>query len=68
MSRCRQIFDAAMRIENLADRAEFLNESCAADPEMRRRVQSLIDAFVESNGFMEHAAWKADWVEPDTRD
>jgi hypothetical protein len=38
----REIFTAALNQQNPAERAAFLDEACAGDAQMRRRVESLL--------------------------
>ena len=49
------VFDAALEIEP-AEREQFLDNSCASDPELRKDVQNLIDSFEEAGSFIEQPA------------
>ena len=51
-SRIRELFDGALD-RSPEDRATFLDDACVGDPELRRRVQSLLDAHERAAVFLE---------------
>jgi eukaryotic-like serine/threonine-protein kinase len=52
----RSIFDRALDIASPADRTAYLDEVCAAAPEMRRKVEALLNAYANAGSFLEHPA------------
>jgi serine/threonine protein kinase/tetratricopeptide (TPR) repeat protein len=50
------VFDEALRRAAGPDRAHYLDEACASDPEMRRRVERLLRAISEAGSFLEAPA------------
>ena len=54
----RQVFQATLDRPE-ADRARFLREACPGDSDLRREVESLLDAHV--------AAGNASWTSPRSR-
>src|SRR6266700_1404242 len=52
LQRSDEILQAALELRP-EDRAAFLDEACAGDEAMRRRVESLLVAAQEMDGFME---------------
>ena len=59
----RSVFLAALDVADAADRAVYLDSACAADADLRRRVEALLAAHAASDTFMAHPA-----VENDPRD
>jgi eukaryotic-like serine/threonine-protein kinase len=51
----RDIFIAARPIHDPAERATFLDEACAGDDDLRRRVVALLDEQAKLGSFLEHA-------------
>jgi serine/threonine protein kinase len=51
-SRVRELFDGALD-RSREERAAYLDAACGDDDELRRRVQSLIDAHDRAEGFLE---------------
>jgi serine/threonine protein kinase/tetratricopeptide (TPR) repeat protein len=51
-----EVFDEALRRAAGADRAHYLDEACAGDPELRRRVERLLKAVAEAGSFLEAPA------------
>ena len=49
----REIFDVVVAIEDFDRRAETLAKECSGNPEQLARVQALLDALDEADGFME---------------
>jgi serine/threonine-protein kinase len=47
-----EIFSAALEIPSAEARAAYLDRACAADPELRRQVESLIDAHDRAGRFL----------------
>jgi len=45
------LFDQALQIADIAQRTRYLDEACDGDPVLRERIQSLIDAHEDSEGF-----------------
>lgn len=52
----RAVLYTASRLEGGA-RLEYLDESCARDPELRNEVQRLLGALDESGAFLETVSW-----------
>jgi serine/threonine protein kinase len=52
----RELFIAALQIDDPAKRSAFLDTGCAADAELRRRVEALLQAFVQAGNFMQQPA------------
>src|SRR5262245_55794321 len=46
------IFSGALEISSAEARAAYLDRACAADPELRRQVESLIDAHDRAGRFL----------------
>ncbi len=59
----RSVFLAALDIADAAGRAAYLDQACAADADLRRRVEALLAAHAASGTFMAHPA-----AEDDPRD
>ncbi|MDQ3747744.1 MAG: protein kinase [Acidobacteriota bacterium] len=51
----KSLFDAVQEIES-EKRAEFLDDACGADLDLRREVERLIDSFENAESFMEQPA------------
>src|SRR5262249_15163335 len=51
-----EIFDEALRRAAGQDRAQFLDEVCGGDRELRRRVERLLKAVSEAGSFLEKPA------------
>lgn len=49
----REIFDTVLEIDHLGDRAAVLEQLCHGDLEQLARVQDLLDAFGEAEGFLD---------------
>ena len=49
------VFEAARNL-SAAERAAYLDHACAADPELRGRVERLLASFERAGGFMNHPA------------
>ncbi len=49
----REIFAAALNMEDPAGRAAFLDQACAGDAALRQRVASLLDEHTQLGSFME---------------
>src|SRR5262245_28810028 len=64
------IFFAALEKATAAERAAFLDEACAGDEDLRRRVERLLAAHPQVGGFLERpvaeAANLAALAPPDT--
>jgi serine/threonine protein kinase len=52
----RDLFSAALEIEDPAERAAWLNQACAADAALRQRVAALVDAHKPTSSFLERPA------------
>jgi eukaryotic-like serine/threonine-protein kinase len=55
----RDLFIAALPIENSAERSAYLDKACGHDAELRQRVEVLLAAFVQAGSFMQQAAAEA---------
>jgi serine/threonine protein kinase len=53
-SKIERVFYAALEKSSSAERAAYLDESCADDAELRGRVQCLLDAQPKVGRFLEH--------------
>jgi serine/threonine-protein kinase len=52
-SATESIFFAALEKAAAAERAAFLDEACAGDEDLRRRVERLLAAYPKAGGFLE---------------
>ena len=52
----KAIFDRAVEIESLAERAAYLDGACAAAPEIRQKVEALLTAYQQAGSFLEPRA------------
>jgi WD40 repeat protein len=50
------IFAAALEKGDPAVRAAYLEEACAGDPDLRRRVEALLESHDQAGSFLEHPA------------
>lgn len=50
----RELFVAAMELEDAESRSAFLNRQCAERPELRQRIDGLLRAHGSANGFLEN--------------
>jgi eukaryotic-like serine/threonine-protein kinase len=55
----RAIFESAVDIDSPGERAAYLERRCAADGELRRRVESLLAAHAMAGGFLARPAAEA---------
>jgi hypothetical protein len=51
-----EIFFAALEKGSPQERAAYLDEACASDADLRRRVEKMLAAQVEAGSFLEHSA------------
>src|ERR1043166_7544146 len=49
------VFEAALQLR-AEQRADYLDQACAGDPETRRRVEVLLGAFERAGGFLKESA------------
>jgi serine/threonine protein kinase len=49
----KAVFDRALEITSAAERRAYLDEACAADPEVRGKVEALLRAYDEAGSFLE---------------
>ena len=52
----RDLFIAAVQLDNDAQRAAFLKETCAEDSALRHRVEALMHAFGKAGSFLQQPA------------
>jgi len=52
----RDLFNAALQIEDPAARAASLDKACGDDIELRQRVEALLEAFGQAGSFMQQPA------------
>ena len=52
----RDLFIAAVQLENDAERAAFLKETCSEDSALRHRVEALMNAFGKAGSFLQQPA------------
>ncbi len=50
------LFEAARNLSSAASRRAFLDEACAGRPELRTRIESLLEAAAPAEGFFKDAA------------
>src|SRR5262245_61135637 len=50
----RDIFTAARQLQDAAERDAFLDEACAGDQELRRRIVALLEEQAQLGSFLEH--------------
>lgn len=56
MRNIREIFHEAREIEDPRERAEYLDRACARNPELRPRVEALLDAEARTTGLLDGPA------------
>jgi eukaryotic-like serine/threonine-protein kinase len=56
-----QLFEAALAREP-AERADFLEEACGSDPELRRTIEELLAEDARAGSFLEHSIF--DFIDP----
>src|SRR5438876_11401074 len=49
-------FFAALEKGSAQERAAYLDEACAGDPDLRRRVEKMLAAQAQAGSFLEHPA------------
>jgi eukaryotic-like serine/threonine-protein kinase len=49
----KAVFDHALEIESVAERASYLDQACAADPPLRQKVEALLAAYQQAGSFLE---------------
>jgi hypothetical protein len=54
----RAIFCAALDRKTPRERADYLDETCRGKPELRQRVEALLQAHEEASGFLGEPAEK----------
>src|SRR5436305_1037592 len=59
----RELFEAALE-HAPAERARFLDEACAGDPELRGQVEALLARHTEAESFLERPAVWAGFTAP----
>ena len=52
----KAVFDRALEMESLVERRAYLDEACAAAPELRQKVEGLLRAYEEAGSFLESPA------------
>ena len=52
----RSIFDHALELASESDRKAYLDEACAASPEIRQRVEVLLNAHANAGSFLQEPA------------
>src|SRR5207253_1424072 len=52
----RNLFIAALQIEDSARRSAYLDQVCGDDAELRKRVEALMTAFGQAGSFLQQAA------------
>ena len=46
------LFAEALRLTNPAERAAYLDQTCAGDPALRQEVESLLGAYAQAGDFL----------------
>ncbi|HEV3384595.1 MAG TPA: serine/threonine-protein kinase, partial [Gemmata sp.] len=54
--RIESVFAAALEMPANAERLAWLDQACAGDPELRKRVEELLKAHQDAGGFLEEAS------------
>src|SRR5262245_38190579 len=49
----KSLFDRALEIDSPADRQAYLDAACAGDPDLRQKVDDLLQAYADAGGFLE---------------
>src|SRR5262249_29300620 len=52
----RSIFVAALEVDDLAERAAYMERACAGDPALRAQVEQLLKAHQQPEPFMDRPA------------
>jgi serine/threonine protein kinase len=52
----KAVFDRALEMESAVERAAYLDEACAAAPDLRPKVEALLKAYDEAGSFLESPA------------
>src|SRR5262245_38103267 len=52
----RDLFMAALQIEDAAERSAYLDRECAGDTALRQRVEALLAAFEQAGSFLQRPA------------
>jgi serine/threonine protein kinase/Tfp pilus assembly protein PilF len=58
--RIDDIFAAAMEMESAEERANYLDQACAGDTELRQRLERLLEAYFQAGSFLESPATALD--------
>lgn len=55
----RELFIAAIQLEGPCERAAYLEKVCQGDPEIKQRVEVLVEAFENAGSFLQanDAGW-----------
>ncbi len=57
------LFEQALHCRSAEERAAFLDRVCGAKPELRAKLEELLEAYQRSGAFLEHAAEAAPTLE-----
>jgi tetratricopeptide (TPR) repeat protein/serine/threonine protein kinase len=52
----KEVFDRALEIEAAAERQAYLEEACGGAPELRQKVEALLEAYKDAGSFLEKPA------------
>ena len=52
-NRLRELFDRALQFSDESERAEFIEEICHDNPELKAKLEKLIEAYFEAGSFLE---------------
>ncbi len=52
----KAVFDQAVELASATERRAYLDQACAADPEVRRKVEWLLQAYEQAGDFLEQPA------------
>jgi eukaryotic-like serine/threonine-protein kinase len=61
----REIFVAALQVDDEQERSEFLDRACADNAELRKRVEELLKAFQQAGSFLQHPATELEFTKSD---
>ena len=64
--RAREIFQAAIEIEDLEARNDFVHRECGANSELLREIEKLLAAHEQSGAFIDQPVLRPREVEPAT--
>jgi len=52
----KAVFDEALEIESPVERSAYLDKACATAPELRQKVEALLQAYADAGSFLQSPA------------